>query len=311
MRSLWTWLCPWRTNKALAIWVILSKSWLLSLCQATFVYQGNLPVLEHIIPCQCKNVDALRCPYRRSRQTRVMTTQPIVFLTPQTPEGSSNTYRQKLSGTHQLPQCRWLLEELFLKNRSPDSISSVTFVDNHHSNRLEETNNIQLMLKSTSLRITTWIVVLVHKGPHNVDRDALDKICSALNINPFFLMSHFYWYRSKPDEKNSTTDHPDTSPTKLDIPVPISLPSLVDAQFSAIFPSHLSPRTGKPRPQCWVAHGSFYPGFTRTLGFTRRHRLLSFSTNDAPHACQNLLHVEPICSAYHASGFWKYSFSRA
>jgi len=130
----------------------------------------------------------------RTRQTRVMTTQPIVFLSLQTFEGSSNTYRQKLLEMRRWPQCRWLFEELFSKNCSPDSITSVSFIDNHDGNRLEESNNIELMLKSASLRITTRIVVLVHKGPDNVDRDILDKICSAFDIDPLFVMSHFYWH---------------------------------------------------------------------------------------------------------------------
>ena len=184
-----------------------------------------------------------------------MATQPIVFLTLQTFEGSSNAYRQKLSQMRQFPQCRWLLDELFLKSPSPHSNTSISLIDNHDGHRLEENTDLESMLKSASLRITTRIVVLVHNGPDNVDRDILDKICSAFDIDPLFVMSHFYWYRAKQDQKNSTMGHP---VKKSDIPVPISLPSLVDflsldingAQFSAIFLSHMSPRTGKPRPQC-------------------------------------------------------------
>ena len=104
------------------------------------------------------------------------------------------------------------------------------------------------------LNIATRIVVFVHDGNGKVDRSALETLCSAYDVDPLFVMSHFYWDCETQLPKPSDTGNAPIGEHEGPPPVcpPISLPSLVNflsldysGQFSGLLLPDISPQTGK------------------------------------------------------------------
>ena len=129
------------------------------------------------------------------------------------------------------PQFQWL-EWLFNHTGNPES-TFVAILDNVEgrlteprifkaSKEVDGSENLASALGHHPLEIATHIVVLVH-DTHDVDRCALETLCSVYNIDPLFLMSHFYWDHEihKKDESETGFDAPP------EICAPISLPSIV------------------------------------------------------------------------------------
>ena len=104
-------------------------------------------------------------------------------------------------------------------------------------------------LGASDSSIKTRIVMLVHDGRNGLDRDMVRTLWQEYHLDPVFLMTHFFW-----DFKNHfRSNAPKTLSSTLVHDEPISLlPSekylLLDyngAQFGAIIPDAMTPRTGK------------------------------------------------------------------
>ena len=152
------------------------------------------------------------------------------------------------------PQCRWL--RWFFKDPGKPEGTFVNILDSVEGQLITRTFvggrdvdgtgvSLDSALNSHPLNIATRIIVVEHGGWENVDRIALDTLCSTYSIDPLFLMSHFYWDHSA-HPKQGSLPTPPVSP-------PISLPSLVSflsldyrGQFSGLLLEDISPQTGRP-----------------------------------------------------------------
>ena len=155
---------------------------------------------------------------------------------------------------HDLPQCKWL--ETFFNQSGEAADTVVAIIDSHGpegrlSKRtfvscrdLEDAScDLASALRVHPLDIATRIVILVHGEYNKVHRRAVQTLRSTYDLDPLFLMSHFYW-----DDRTSGKHQCPLS----DFVPPISLPSLVhflaldyQGQFTGILLKDISPPTGK------------------------------------------------------------------
>ena len=125
------------------------------------------------------------------------------------------------------------------------------FIGGKEEGRADE--DLASALSRHRLDVATRIVVFMHDGYGRVDRCALETVCAAYDVDPLFVMSHFYWdhetHPAKPVRNEGTSVIAEVGPP--DVCPPISLPSLVSflsldyrGQFSGLLLPDLSPPTG-------------------------------------------------------------------
>ena len=177
-------------------------------------------------------------------------------------DSTASSYRamvEKMSADGYWPQFRWL-KWFFDQTGEPEStrvaifdsvkarLTKRVFVGSKEDGGAEE--DLASALGHHRLDVATRIVVFVHDGRGRVDRCTLDTVCAAYDVDPLFVMSHFYWdHETQPVGNEGTSVIAQVGPP--DVCPPISLPSLVDflsldyrGQFSGLLLPDISPPTG-------------------------------------------------------------------
>ena len=133
-------------------------------------------------------------------------------------------------GLEDWPQCKWLNWFFELEATGNPKYTPVTVLDSadgHLSKSdffVTDLEQLDSKLRSEPLN-TTRIVVLAHDGWKNVNKNAVAMICHIYNIDPLFVMSHFYWDHDTSEKDEFPESSPNSPPN---VSKPVSLPSLVD-----------------------------------------------------------------------------------
>ena len=156
------------------------------------------------------------------------------------------------------PQCRWL--EWFFRHPGSSEGTFVNILDSVQGefkiqifippkDVLAEPSEFGSALSSHPLDIGTRVIVFEHGRWEDVHRGLLDTLCAAYDLEPLFVMSHFYW---------DHWAHPNKTFKKSPrVCPPVSLPSLVSflsldfrGQFSGLLLPNVSPPTGMRIHSC-------------------------------------------------------------
>jgi hypothetical protein len=151
------------------------------------------------------------------------------------------------------PQCKWL--QWFFKLHGAkkktiigviDSISGQlsrrVFVD--REGICEPNESLTSALNASEANVATRIIVVVHSDFNEIDKDSIAQICGRYNVDPLFVMSHFFWM--------ARTQTVQGAASEPDVPQPIFLASEVKflsmdygSELSGILLEEAIPRTGE------------------------------------------------------------------